>query len=356
MSDPAEDFAQMWRWFSTHCRGYSPLYERISLAVADDHSLLEAIRAAPPEAHLPPALFAAVHYLLLEGADHPLAEVYDGRSEADPGPLFLDLCRSRRDDVLAILAVRHIQTNECGRSAVIGPALTWLASHMDGPFSLIDVGASAGLNLLCDRYFIDYGPHGATGPSDSPVRLACRVVAGDPPIADRLPAFASRMGIDRSPIDLTDPDDARWLLACVWPDTGRLAHTEAAISLARSDPPTVIAGDATAALGDVLAALAPGAPAVVVTTWAFAYLGSEDRSAFTALLDRQSDGRALAWVSAEAAGTVESFAGEAVPDDEQGTSDILGAILFSNGERRHHLLGYVQEHGQWIDWRAKPIL
>jgi hypothetical protein len=45
-----------------------------------------------------------------------------------------------------------------------------------------------------------------------------------------------------------------------------------------------------------------------------------------------------------------------VPDDEQGTSDILGAILFSNGERRHHLLGYVQEHGQWIDWRAKPIL
>jgi hypothetical protein len=221
---------------------------------------------------------------------------------------------------------------------------------------VVDVGASAGLNLLCDSYRIDYGPHGATGPADSPVHIACRVVGGDPPIASRLPAFASRVGIDRSPIDLTDPDDARWLLACVWPDTGRLAHTEAAINLAQSDPPTVIAGDATAALGDVLAALAPGTPAVIVTTWAFAYLESADRLDFMALLDRESGTRPLAWVSAEAAGTVESFAGEAVPDDEQGTSDILGAILFSNGERRAHLLAYVQEHGQWIDWRANPIL
>jgi hypothetical protein len=171
----------MWEWFSAHCRTTSPLYERISLAVAGDHELLDLVRAAPPSAHLPPALLAAVHYLILEGSTHPLADVYAGRSDADPGPLFLDFFRSRQPDVMAILAVRHIQTNECGRSAVIGPGLTWLASQLEGPYSLVDVGASAGLNLLCDRYRMAYGTHGTTGPIDAAVQISCRVVGGDPP-------------------------------------------------------------------------------------------------------------------------------------------------------------------------------
>ena len=59
-----------------------------------------------------------------------------------------------------------------------------------------------------------------TGPGDSPVHVDCRVVAGSPPVARELPIIVDRMGIDLSPPDLTDPDDARWLLACVarnWP-------------------------------------------------------------------------------------------------------------------------------------------
>ncbi len=188
---PTEDFALMWEWFSAHCRTTSPLYERISEAVAGDREILELVQAAPPSAHLPPALLAAVHYLILEGTDHPLAEVYAGRSGADPGPLFLDFVRSRRADVLALLALRHMQTNECGRSAVIGPGLTWVATQIEGPYALVDVGASVGLNLLCDRYRIDYGSHGATGPADATVRLSCRVRGRSP--ADRRTAPVVRI-------------------------------------------------------------------------------------------------------------------------------------------------------------------
>jgi hypothetical protein len=354
MSDGTDDFAEMWKWFATHCREYSPLYERISLAVAGDRELLERVQAAPPSAHLPPALLAAVHYLLLEGADHLLGDVYGGRSEADPGPLFLDFCRSHSDAVMAIFATRHIQTNECGRSAAIGPGLTWVASQLDGPFALIDVGASAGLNLLCDRYRFDYGRHGATGPAGSPVTISCAVVGGHPPIAELLPPISTRVGIDRSPIDLADPDDARWLLACVWPDTGRLARTAAAIALAQDHPPRVVAGDANATLPGVLAALPLGAVAIVTTTWAFAYFSAADRLAFMDLLDRASHQRTIAWLSAEGAGTVEPFAAERAADDEQGKSDILGAVIFQRGERRAHMLGDVQEHGAWIDWQATP--
>jgi hypothetical protein len=350
--DPTEDFSQMWAWFATHCEATSPLYARISLAVAGDRELLAFVRAAPPAAHLPPALLAAVHYLVLGGADHPLAEVYAGRSSADPGALFLDFCRIHREEISAILAVRHIQTNECGRSAVIGPGLTWLASQLDGPYALVDVGASAGLNLLCDRFRLDYGVDGTTGPLDSPVVVECRVTGGVPPIAARLPSVVSRVGIDRSPIDLSDPDDARWLLACVWPDTGRLAHTAAAISMGQLDPPHVVAGDATTMLPEVLAELPVGVVAVVMTTWAFAYLTIEAREVFMRILDDASHHRPVAWLSAEGQGTVPSFVADDTVHDDHAMPDILGVVLFENGRRRAQLLALVQVHGAWIDWRA----
>jgi hypothetical protein len=352
MSDPTEDFSRMWAWFSTHCEATSPLYARISSAVAGDRDILAFVRAAPPAAHLPPALLAAVHYLVLQGTEHPIADVYAGRSGADPGALFLDFCRTHRESIGAILAFRHIQTNECGRSAVIGPALTWLTSQRGGPYALIDVGASAGLNLLCDRFRLDYGARGATGPLDAPVVVHCRVEGGVPPIAERLPPLVTRVGIDRSPIDLTDPDDARWLLACVWPDTGRLVRTAAAIAMGQLDPPRVVTGDATTTLPAVLAQLPVGAAAVVITTWAFAYLTVEAREEFMRTLDEASHHRDIAWISAEGRGTVSSFAASDGAADDETMSNILGAVLFREGRRQAELLAFVQEHGAWIDWRA----
>ena len=299
---------------------------------------------------------AAVHYLLLQEPDHPLADVYAGRAEADPAPLFLQLCHQRRQDVMALLATRTIQTNECGRSALVGPGLTWLASQLGQPMALIDVGASAGLNLLCDRYRIDYGPSGATGPPDSPVQIKCRVAGGDPPIARALPRLASRIGIDRSPIDLGQADDVRWLLACVWPDTGRLERTAASIHLAQLDPPRVIAGDANDTVPRVIADLSTDDAAVIVTTWAFAYFSVEDREKFMRILDDASRRRDIAWLSAEGPGTVAPFAAEATEHDDQGLSHILGVIFFKAGQRRAQMLAYVQEHGAWIDWQAPPLI
>ena len=245
MTAPVDTLADLWDWFADRqFRGYSPLYERIARAVAASTEVLRLQQEAPPEAHLPPVLLGAVHFLLLDGLDHPLGDVYAGRSSADPGPLFVGLCRQHGDELSALLQVRRVQTNDCGRSALLGPGLTWLRGRVPGPMALVDVGASAGLNLIADRYRLDYGPLGATGPPDSPVQIHCDVAGGHPPIASRLPEFVSRQGLDRSPIDLADPDDARWLLACVWPDTGRLERTAASIRLAQESLPTVHRGDA----------------------------------------------------------------------------------------------------------------
>ena len=139
----------------------------------------------------------------------------------------------------------------------------------------------------------------------------CRSPAGSPvatsPIAPALPALVSRIGIDRSPIDLSHPDDARWLLACVWPDTGRLERTAASIQLAQADPPPVMAGDANDLLPGVLGRLPAGETAVIVTTWAFAYFSLEDRARFVQILEAESQCRTIAWLSAEGLGTVAAF-------------------------------------------------
>jgi hypothetical protein len=217
----------------------------------------------------------------------------------------------------------------------------------------VDVGARAGINLLCDRFRLDYGSHGATGPADSTVRIRCDVTGGDPPIADRLPALGARVGIDLSPIDLSDPADARWLLACVWPDTGRAERVEASIRLAQQEPPTVVAGRANAVLPSVLADLPAGATAVVTTTWAFGYFALDERAEFVDLLRAESRRRRIAWVSAEGAGTVDALPGLSAPDPSD--PDVLGAMLFDGGAGAAHLLARLHAHGNWIDWRALPL-
>jgi hypothetical protein len=352
MSDQIEALGQLWAWFAETVRESSPLYETIARGVARDRELLELVQAAPPTGHLPQSLLAAVHYQLLDGFDHPLAQVYAARSDADPVPLFRDVCETRRDEVLGLLTTRRVQTNDCGRSALIGPGLTWLAAQLDEPLALVDVGASAGLNLLCDRYRIDYGEHGTTGPIDSPVEISCRVVGGHPPIADRLPSFAARVGLDRSPVDLRDPDDVRWLLACVPPDSGRLERTAASIRLAQDDLPPVVAGDANEDLPEVLAGLPAGCAAIVVTTWSFSYLSVEERRRFVAVLEAASQARPVAWLSGDGAGVVAGFA---APDHDRTTADVLGAVVFTRGASRPQRLAYVQTHGGWLDWRAPSM-
>jgi hypothetical protein len=353
VGDATDDLANLWRWFGEHqFRGYSPMYERIAEAVAGDREVLEMFREAPPAAHLPPAPLGAVRYLLLDGLEHPLGDVYTGRSDADPGPLFLDLCGAERANLLALLRTRRVQTNDCGRSAIIGPALTWIARHLPGPYCLVDVGASAGINLLCDRYRLDYGRYGASGPADSAVRIRCEVTGGNPPITDRLPELVQRVGIDLSPIDLSNPADARWLLACVWPDTGRAERVEASIRLAQEELPTMVTGHANAVLPSVLAGLPDGSTAIVTTTWAFGYFSIQERTEFVDLLRVESERRSIAWVSAEGGGTVEAVA-DLIGGDSSGP-DVLGAMLFDHGAATVHVLGYVHWHGNWIDWRAAP--
>ena len=347
------DLAAIWLYVAdSSCRGYSPLYDRICRTVADNDEVLDLVSEAPPHGHNPVLLLAAVHYLLLDGLDHALAAVYAGESDADPGPLFVDLCLRNRSALLALLATEQVNTNEVGRSAVIGPALTAVASRLGAPLAHVDVGCSAGLNLLCDRYRLDYGPAGATGPMDAPVEIRCDVVGGSPPIAPVLPTIAERIGLDRAPPDVHDPHQSRWQLACVWPDTGRLTRTRLALEEARRSPLTLIRGDALE-VADLIASLPRDATAVVTTTWVVAYFSPEQRTAFRDALASASQTRPVAWISAEGNGVVDLIPSDGAPSDANGVEwSVLGLVTFYEGHAESELLGYVHPHGSGLDWRA----
>lgn len=344
----------IWIYFAEReCGDYSPLYTRISETVATNDAVLDLILEAPATSHQPNMLLAAVHYLVLDSLDHPLAAVYSGDSGADVGPLFVDVCLTHRDEIRSLLATRHTNTNEVGRSALIGPALTAVAERFGAPLGLVDVGCSAGLNLLCDRYLLDYGSAGTTGPADAAVRIKSAIVGGDAPIAAMLPEIGARVGLDLDPADLTDDDNARWLLACIWPDTGRLSRARQAIEEVRRMPPTIVRGDAVDDVTSMVLGLPSEVMPVVVTTWSLAYLSHIRRLEFHEVLAAASRTRPIAWVSADGAGVVEALGEISPPADANRTdASLLGLVTFVDGQATPELLGFVQPHGAWIDWRA----
>ena len=362
-STEPRELAEVWTGFADlACGRYSPIYDRVSRAVAASDEVIDFILEAPPQAHMPTVLLACVHFLLLDGRRHPLVEVYEGTSVADPGPLFLQFCLDNRGSLLELMAYRHTNTNEVGRSAVLGPALVAAAERLgrpDGPLALVDVGCSAGLNLLCDGYLLEYPGLGTTGPADSEVRIRCDVTGGAPPVRPSLPSISSRVGIDLDPVDLGDPDEFRWQLACVWPDTGRLPRSRRALELARAAKPHIVQGDAVETVGRVLADLPDDVAPVVLTTWALAYLSREARVAFVDALAQASAamGRPVAWVSGEADGVVPPLSGIEAPTDDHGVeASLLGLVVFdASGEAacaQADLLAFIHPHGTWIDWRA----
>jgi len=348
----SDALADLWTWFAdTQCGLYSPLYDRVCRTVAESDEVLDMVRPAPAAAHLPNVLLAAVHYLILSGLDHPLAGVYAGESDRDPGPLFVDVCLTNRVAIAELLQTRHTNTNEVGRSALLGPALTEVASQFGKPVGLIDVGCSAGLNLLCDRYLLDYGPAGNTGPEDSEVRLKCEVVGGNPPIAARLPPVAARIGLDRDPVEVSDDDSVRWQLACVWPDTGRLSRTRRALEMARDAQLDIVQGDAVDAIPDLLATLPTECVPVVVTTWALAYLPTDRRVDFVEVLQSSAARRPVAWISGEAPGVVPILPSVRSPVADLGVeASVLGLVTFSGSDLDAQILGYVHPHGRSLEW------
>ena len=341
----------------------APLNAALCAAIAADPSLYGLMRHAPPTQLNPVLLLACVHASLLEDQDHPLAAWYpnlvaEPRGVDAPGlsEALADLVARRCDTIVELLRTRSTQTNEVGRSAMLLLAFALVADEV-GPVGHLDVGTSAGLNLLLDRFAYRYHPRHdpdrvETVGAPSEVTITAST-SGDPPIPRRLPVVAARCGIDRRPIDVGDDDEARWLEACVWPDqTDRFERLRAAIAIARRSPPEVLVGDAVATLARGVDAVGRGAHPVVTNSWVLNYFTGDRRAAYLAELERLGSDRDLSWIWFES-----PLLTPELPAPDDGSVDpsatVLSLARWRDGRRSVEHLAVCHPHGYWIRWLGR---
>src|SRR5258708_15776513 len=259
--DPMQSPAVSYREFAQDARGRSPVYESLAQSVADDPAILRFLDSLPPQKRQPNLLFASARYLL--------------RGDIDIIRLRA-LVRRNRAELAEVMLARRTQTNEPARCATLLPA----RAQLPPPLAVIEVGASAGLTLLVDRYTSDYAGHGIAGEDPRAPVLRC-LPRGPVPLPARLPVIAWRAGLDLNPLDVSSDEDMRWLSCLAWPGEGdRADRLAAAVATARRDPPLVQRGDLLADL-PALAAKAPAdATLVVYHSAVLAYVAPAGRRPF----------------------------------------------------------------------------
>jgi len=286
-------FANRFRAHAAHCRrSGSPLNAAILDGTADDleaggptADLLGPLADDPVGSVPALRLTAALHRLVLERRAPALAVHYPsvGGIPGDVWPVAREVVREQRE-VLAELVRRPVQTNEVGRSTALLGGLLHLARDTGLPVRLLEVGASAGLNLLFDRFAHVVSPDVVLGDPASPVRFV-HPWEGEIPPYDTPLEVVERRGCDPAPLDPASADDRLTLTSCVWADqVERFERLRAALQVAASQAVPVERSSGSAFLERELAELRPGVVTVVWHSVVRQYLGRDERERVTALL------------------------------------------------------------------------
>jgi hypothetical protein len=315
--DPSRGTPENYRNFARfEAAGRSPAYQVLANAVATDDVVLDFLATLPALKRQPNLLFAAARLVLDDVPD--IRRLHD-LVEHDAAAL------------TAVMLAHRTQTNEVGRCATLLPAL----ARLPEPLALIEVGASAGLALLLDRYCYAYDGQLLHSP-DAEAPLLCCEPRGRVPIPHRVPRVSWRAGLDVNPLDVTNDDDAAWLRCLVWPgQTDRVQRLDAAIATARKDPPEVVRGDLLADLPALVARAPEDCTVVVFHSAVLAYVDTTTRHEFAAL----TRDLGVRWLSNEAVGVL--------PDVDLPAHDGAPFVLIEDGATA---LAFTHPHGDWIHW------
>jgi hypothetical protein len=284
---------------------------------------------------------AAVHRLVLSGRAPGLAVHYPSAGGApDPDglwPAFLEAVEAHRPQ-LAELTARRCQTNEVGRCAALVGGFLRVAQG-GRPLRLLEIGASAGLNLRWDHY--RYGGGGREwGPPDSPVDMRGHWV-NPPPTSPADVNVVERIGCDPDPVDPRTEEGRRTLTASVWADQlERLERLSAACEVAGRVDARVDRGSVDEWLPSKLERPVPGVATVVFHSVVEEYLPGDVRERFHRTLAeagrRATADAPLAWLRLEPVSALRAHG--------------VTLTAWPGGEQR--LLATARAHGTDVDWRG----
>lgn len=287
---------------------------------------------------------AGVHALWRRADAPELTSAFDGTSTRAANADAMRHLLLHNDAALLPWLDSPPQTNEPGRSAQLMAGLLEVVARHGPRMDILEIGSSAGLNLLIDRFRIELSGV-VTGPAGSPVHLVPQW-RGPPPPAEP-PVIVSTRGVDIAPIDATDPAQAERLLAYVWADhTLRFERVARAIDMIHAAPPSIDTGDAADWVEARLREpQAKGVTRVLMHSIVWQYLGQASKARVTAAMEqagaRSTADRPLAWVRVEADRTVHQH-------------DI--SLRSWPGHDAPVLIGHSHAHGFWVERLAEPAL
>jgi hypothetical protein len=343
--------AQRFRTFAeVEAAGSSPLHARVAVVLSESDEAMRAVEAVPARRRQPALILAALHDLALAGKAPELAAAYSEADSEAAAVAAIDTLLAMTDAVAGLAARRQLLSDETGRCAVLYPAIAEAARRAGAhAVGLIDLRCSAGLDLSVDRVGVTYSDGRTLGDPSSAVQMSASIVGGRPVPTTAIPTVVARIGIDRDPVEVTDPDDVRWLRACLPPDQPeRLAMLDAEIALAASDPPLLQRGETVEVLRDAIARVPADALPVVTTTWALSHLSLDNRLRFLHCLDDAAARRPVAWVSVEGVGVAPGI--PTFGDRRASGHSIIGVAVFDGSTLHAEAVGRCWSRGRLLAW------
>lgn len=312
MESAEKAIAGQLRWQAEMCGKIgSPLYAGLLEQAAEDVEaggpVSEPLRGHendPQLSVLGLRLMGAVNRLVLAGREPVLVDAYADGDPARAWEALRDVV-SRNSAELHDLVELPVQTNEVGRCNALLFGFMGVATTTGLPLRLLEVGASAGLNLRWDRYC--YAARDFSwGPASSPVRLEFEL-EGDPPALPPTIEIGARHGCDASPINPTTEEGRMTLLAYIWPDqTERIARMQAALKVASALPVQVDREPAASWTKRMLSEPMSGQATVLYHSIVSQYLSDEERDTFHANIQAAGEWATkeapLAWLRMEPGG------------------------------------------------------
>ena len=346
----AEALDELAKRFAFHATIYgapgnaSPLYTHLSQYIATDGDILRLVLNADRATQVSNLLFGAVHYLLLRGEDHPLRAFYASITKQPQAPedapsAFRAFCLRHAEEIGYLVTTRKVQTNEVQRCTCLFPAFLLVYQRTgQTPLSLIEMGSSAGLHLLWDKYGYNYDAIGQVGNPDSPVQLRCSLLGQNVPfISDRMPSVRSRTGIDLNPITIENINEIRWIRALIWPEhTDRAALFEKAIKVARHNPPHIIAGNAADVLLPAVGTTPRDTALCIFHSYTLNQCPENIRHQIVINIEEIAKSRDVFRIS------LEWYGGQKQPQ--------LELFSYTANHIQHELLAYCESHGRSMEW------
>ncbi len=326
------------------CENSSRLYEYLSLKIAEDEEIHDLCTFALDCQPIPNLLLGSIHYLLLNGNHHPLKEFYPSLVETpnkleDSYPYFQDFCKKFRNEIIQLIQTKIVQTNEVRRCAYLYPCFSYIYQKVNKPISLIEIGTSAGLQLLWDQYKYSYSTSETIyGNIKSDVLINSEVKGKgliNLPLLDKVPPVVDRYGIDLHVNDLSNEEDYLWLKALIWPEhfERRELFEKVVISMKENEI-NLIEADGIKILSEVVKQLSNDSILCIFHTHVANQIPVEGKQSLLKTIEGIGENR----------------------DEFHLYNNIWDRMLhldyYIDGVKYEEVIGETEGHGKWFEWRV----